>query len=182
MSPIMRIKGNTASLLITISLLLLLLVPGSARMIVNTILDKAVIAYGQVSQTNSNLTNQMTFQSIPPKKVHVGDIDIAYKMFGKGKPLLLIAGSGATMDMWDLTVLKQLSPNHTVIIFDNRGKGQTSAGTVKNMTMSQFVNDTAGLIDVLGTQKPVDVLGDYSQIRGHCIKILLNFRCNWNQA
>ena len=27
------------------------------------------------------------------------------------------------------------------------------------MTMSQFANDTAGLIDALGIQKPVDVLG-----------------------
>jgi pimeloyl-ACP methyl ester carboxylesterase len=63
------------------------------------------------------------------------------------------------MDMWDPTVLKLLSINHTVIIFDNRGKGQTSAGTIKNMTMSQFANDTAGLIDALKIKKPVDVLG-----------------------
>ena len=27
------------------------------------------------------------------------------------------------------------------------------------MTFSQFANDTAGLIDALGIQKPVDVLG-----------------------
>ena len=26
------------------------------------------------------------------KKVHVGDIDIAYKMFGKGDPIILISG------------------------------------------------------------------------------------------
>jgi len=97
--------------------------------------------------------------NIQTKKVRVGDIDIAYKIFGKGKPLLLIAGSGANMDMWDPTVLKQLSANHTVIIFDSRGKGQTSAGTIKNMTISQFANDTAGLIDALGIQKPVDILG-----------------------
>jgi pimeloyl-ACP methyl ester carboxylesterase len=53
-------------------------------------------------------------------------------MFGKGRPLLLIAGAGATMDAWDPIVLKQLSANHTVIIFDNRGIGQTSAGTIRS--------------------------------------------------
>lgn len=68
-------------------------------MIANIILDKAVIAYGQVNKTDTNLTNPIAYQNIPPKKVHLGDIDIAYKTFGKGKPLLLIAGSGAYMDM-----------------------------------------------------------------------------------
>lgn len=121
-------------------------------------------AYGQsnqiISSGNNNAnTNSLAVQDILAKKVHVGDIDIAYKIFGKGKPLLLIAGSGASMDMWDPIVLKQLSINHTVVIFDNRGKGQTSAGTIKNMTMSQFANDTAGLIDALGFKEPIDILG-----------------------
>ena len=159
MSHITRIKRNTASILVNISLLLLLLIPSNAMVISNTILDKTTIAYGQTNQMNSNLTTPVVPENIPLKRVHVGDIDIAYKTFGKGKPLLLIAGSGATMDMWDPTVLKQLSVNHTVIIFDNRGKGQTSTGIIKNMTMSQFANDTAGLIDALGIQKPIDVLG-----------------------
>jgi len=111
------------------------------------------------SPSSSYTSSSSLINSIAAKKVKVGDIDVAYKIFGKGKPLLLIAGSGASMDMWDPTVLKQLSANHTVIIFDNRGKGQTSVGTIKNMTMSQFANDTAGLIDALAIQKPVDVLG-----------------------
>jgi pimeloyl-ACP methyl ester carboxylesterase len=111
------------------------------------------------AQTNSTLNGSSLISSMATKKVKVGDIDVAYKIFGKGKPLLLIAGSGASMDMWDPIVLKLLSINHTVIIFDNRGKGQTSAGTIKNMTMSQFANDTAGLIDALKIKKPVDILG-----------------------
>jgi hypothetical protein len=40
MSHIMKIKGNTtASFLITISLLLLLVIPGSAKLIVNALLQ-----------------------------------------------------------------------------------------------------------------------------------------------
>lgn len=114
---------------------------------------------GASAQTNSTLNGSSLISSMAAKKVKVGDIDVAYKIFGKGKPLLLIAGSGASMDMWDPKVLKQLSTNHAVIIFDNRGKGQTSVGTIKNMTMSQFANDTVGLIDALGIRKPIDILG-----------------------
>jgi hypothetical protein len=97
-------------------------------MVANTILDKAVIAYGQVNKMNSNLTNPIASQNIPLKKVHVGDIDIAYKMFGKGEVLLLIPGSSMTMDEWEPNVLNRLASNHTVIIFDNRGIGNTTAG------------------------------------------------------
>ena len=44
-------------------------------------------AYSQTSQTNS-----FDMQNIPTKKVHVGDIDIAYKTFGKDEPILLFNG------------------------------------------------------------------------------------------
>ena len=47
-------------------------------------------AYGQASQVNSdknNNANLLNVQNIPAKKVHVGDMDIAYKVFGKGKNL-----------------------------------------------------------------------------------------------
>jgi hypothetical protein len=40
-------------------------------------------AYGQPDQTNSNNTKSLNVQNIPAKKVHVGDIDIAYKVLSK---------------------------------------------------------------------------------------------------
>jgi hypothetical protein len=129
-------KGNTTSALIITIILLLLLIPSSAMVIANTILDKAANAYA--NQMNSNLTNPIATQNILPKKVHVGDIDIAYKMFGKGEPLLLIPGFSQTMDMWDPVVLDRLSSNHTVIIFDNRGIGKTTAGN-KTWSIEQSI-------------------------------------------
>jgi pimeloyl-ACP methyl ester carboxylesterase len=106
--------------------------------------------------TNDNATS-LNVQDIPIQKVHVGDIDIAYKVFGQGDPILLISGSGAVMDQWDPTILRDLSSNHTVIIFDHRGVGNTTAGT-KPFSMIQFANDTAGLLDALNIQK-ADILG-----------------------
>ena len=55
------------------------------------------------------------------------------------------------------SILKAISLNHTVIIFDNRGVGNTTAGT-KPFSIIQFANDTSGLLDALKIQK-ADVLG-----------------------
>jgi pimeloyl-ACP methyl ester carboxylesterase len=62
------------------------------------------------------------------------------------------------MDMWSPLLLEQLtSSNYSVTIFDNRGAGESTAGT-KEFSIGQFANDTAGLLDALNITK-VDVLG-----------------------
>ena len=61
------------------------------------------------------------------------------------------------MDNWDPILLERLAFNHTVIIFDNRGIGNTTSGE-KGFSMVQFANDTASLLDVLQI-KQIDVLG-----------------------
>jgi hypothetical protein len=120
-------------------------------------------AYGQVSQMdsitgNNNNTNANTLniQNIPAKKVQVGDIDIAYKTFGKGDPILLINGYSFAMDSWDPTLLETLASNHTVIVFNNRGTGNTTSGS-EQFSIEQFANDTAGLLEALNINK-ADVL------------------------
>lgn len=114
--------------------------------------------FGQMNTTEER-TNALSFlHNIQTKMVRVNDIDIAYKIFGKGEPLLLIPGFSMTMDIWDPVTLYKLSSNHTIIIFDNRGLGKTTVGT-KTWSIEQFANDTAGLIDALGIKKPVDILG-----------------------
>ena len=64
--------------------------------------------------------------------------------------------SGSKND-WDQTFLNGLSKNHTVIVFDNRGIGNTTIGS-KNFTIEQFAADSAGLLDALKINKS-DVLG-----------------------
>jgi pimeloyl-ACP methyl ester carboxylesterase len=49
--------------------------------------------------------------------------------------------------------------NNTLIIFDNRGIGQTTAGNNTAFSIEQFTNDTTVLIDALKVRQPVDVLG-----------------------
>jgi pimeloyl-ACP methyl ester carboxylesterase len=115
------------------------------------------LIYGQTNQTISEIVGSLNIQDIQAKKVHVGDIDIAYKTFGKGDHILLISGSGNVMDVWPTHFLKELASNHTVIIFDNRGVGNTTVGT-RPFSIGQFANDTVGLLDALDIQR-IDVLG-----------------------
>jgi pimeloyl-ACP methyl ester carboxylesterase len=67
------------------------------------------------------------------------------------------------MDAWDPSFLTGISSNHTVIAFDQRGVGNTTAGS-KPYTYLQLANDTAGLLDALKIPK-ADVMG-YS-LGGH---------------
>jgi pimeloyl-ACP methyl ester carboxylesterase len=126
-------------------------------------ITKAVYGQPAPDQTNSNTTSSVNMQDIPLKKVHVGDIDVAYKMFGKGDPIVLFSGASDNMDAWDPSFLTGISSNHTVIAFDQRGIGNTTAGS-KPYTYLQLANDSAGLLDALKIPK-ADIMG-YS-LGGH---------------
>lgn len=89
--------------------------------------------------------------------IPVGDINISCRVFGQGDPIVMIIGYGSTMDMWDPLLLNELSSRHKVIVFDNRGMGNTTA-LPGDFSIVQFANDTAGLMDALGI-KGANVLG-----------------------
>ena len=79
------------------------------------------IVNGQTNVTQANSTNTtanlVNTQDIPLQKVPVGDIEMAYKIFGKGDPIILHNGASDNMDAWDPAFLTKLASNHTVIIF-----------------------------------------------------------------
>jgi pimeloyl-ACP methyl ester carboxylesterase len=119
--------------------------------------NNSQVVLGQSKETTSNLKNAINIHEIETKKVRVGDIDIAYKIFGNGDPVLLINGYSAPMDFWDPDLLSKLASNYTVIVFNNRGIGNSSSGD-KKFTLAQFANDTSGLLDALKIEK-ADVIG-----------------------
>ncbi len=89
---------------------------------------------------------------VEAKSVPVGDINIAYKILGQGDPIVLIMGYSSTMDMWDPRFLDNLSSKYKVVIFDNRGMGNTTAPP-GDFSIAQFANDTAGLMTALGIER-----------------------------
>ena len=85
-------------------------------------------------------------------KIKVGDIEIGYREYGKGFPLVKIVGFASTMDGGDPELVAALAERFTVVTFDNRGMGETNAGT-RPFTIEQFAEDTAGLMDALGIER-----------------------------
>src|ERR687890_2119077 len=146
-------KSKEAQLHHLISSFILLFV----LIISSSIVTNTHIVYGQTNQTIAENEDLLNIQDIPLKKVHVGDIDVAYKMFGKGDPIILFNGASDNMDAWDPSFLKGLSSNHTVIAFDQRGIANTTIGS-KPYTYQQIADDAAGLLDALKIPK-ADVMG-----------------------
>ena len=149
-----KINGNKTSVFIII-FTFIMIIPSTAIIMLTITTNNPV--YGQQDKTNFNETDSLTIQSIPAKKVHVGDIEIAYKMLGKGDPILLFNGASDGMDQWDPSFPMTLSSNHTVIAFDSRGLGNTTMG-YKPYSMQQLADDAAGLLDALKIPK-ADVMG-----------------------
>ena len=148
-----KINGNKTSIF-TIIFMFTMIIPTTAIMLTTTTTNPI---YGQPDKTGFNVTDSSNIQSIPAKKVQVGDIEIAYKMLGKGDPILLYNGASDGMDEWDPSFPRSLSSNHTVIAFDSRGLGNTTMGS-KPYTYQQLANDAAGLLDALKIPK-ADVMG-----------------------
>lgn len=124
--------------------------------------------YGSTEPDHINpFASASSFQSkafildnMPSHNISVDDISIAYKQMGNtdGKPIILITGASSTMDMWNPLLLEALiSANYKLIIFENRGVGESTAGT-KEFSINQFANDTLGLLNALRINK-TDVLG-----------------------
>jgi hypothetical protein len=65
------------------------------------IVTNTPLVYGQTNKTISDNAKLLNIEDIPAKKVHVGDIDIGYKILGKGEPILLFNGASDNMDAWD---------------------------------------------------------------------------------
>src|SRR5919108_2212293 len=150
-----KIRENASSVLITI-FLFVLIITLPTTMTTSITINRV---YGQQpDRTDLNITDSSAnIQNTSEKIVQVGDIDIAYKMLGKGEPIVLISGGSADKNAWDPSFINDLSSNHTVIVFDNRGVGNTTIGS-QPYTIEQLANDTAGLLDALKIQN-ANVLG-----------------------
>jgi pimeloyl-ACP methyl ester carboxylesterase len=78
----------------------------------------------------------------------VNGIDIYYEVHGRGPPLLLIMGLGASASAW-WKQLPDFSRCYRVVAFDNRGAGRSDKPN-EPYTIAQMADDAAGLLDALG--------------------------------
>lgn len=93
----------------------------------------------------------------PTMVVSTSDGNVGYREVGTGSPILLIMGYGGSMDAWAPSFVDALAADHTVIVFDNAGVGDTSA-LPSPLTISAMARQTSALIDALKLHRPA-VLG-----------------------
>ena len=88
--------------------------------------------------------------------VKVNGIDLYYEIHGSGEPLLLIEGLGYSAWMW-YKQIPVLSKRFQVILFDNRGAGNTDKPD-SEYSIEIMADDASGLLRTLGIG-PVHALG-----------------------
>jgi pimeloyl-ACP methyl ester carboxylesterase len=81
-------------------------------------------------------------------RAEVGDIDIYYRRYGSGDPVLMLHGGFAFAENW-IGQIPALARHYRVIAPDSRGHGRTTLGT-QPLTYRQMAADAAGLIEKLG--------------------------------
>jgi pimeloyl-ACP methyl ester carboxylesterase len=86
----------------------------------------------------------------------LSDVRCFYELLGHGEPLLLIPGLGVTSRIWD-AVVPELSQHFSLILFDNRGVGQSQAKRHPSR-ISNFSSDIIELLDYLQVER-THVLG-----------------------
>lgn len=96
-------------------------------------------------------------------KTHLSDIEMFYDERGAGQPVLFIHGYPLSRQMWQ-PQLDDLSEAARIITPDLRGYGETESGPydLNNpapISMEQFADDCAALLNTLGIQQKVMVCG-----------------------
>lgn len=85
-------------------------------------------------------------------KLKVNNTNLYYELHGAGIPLVLIGGLKSDHTNWT-NVLDIFAKHHQVLIFDNRGAGQSDAPN-QSFTIADMAEDLAALIDKLNLERP----------------------------
>jgi pimeloyl-ACP methyl ester carboxylesterase len=90
------------------------------------------------------------------RRVVANGVALRVEEIGEGPPLLCIMGLGASLETW-IAQREALAAHHRVILFDNRGAGE-SESPPPPWTVPDMAADAVGVLDALGIGR-ADVLG-----------------------
>ena len=83
--------------------------------------------------------------------IQANGIKIYYELHGQGEPLVLISGLTEDHTAWE-NVLEKLAQSFRVLIFDNRGAGQSTSPKT-SFTIGDMAKDTVALLQALDIPK-----------------------------
>jgi 3-oxoadipate enol-lactonase len=87
------------------------------------------------------------------RRIRLGDVELAYRITGRGKPLILVHGLACGQRMW-FHQRRKLSDRHTVITYDQRGHGESDApDDATRYSGGHLARDLTGVIDALNYDK-----------------------------
>lgn len=81
-------------------------------------------------------------------KIKVNDVNLYYESYGQGEPIIFVAGYSADHFTWQ-GLIEHFSKNYQMIIFDNRGSGQSDIPDIP-YTVTMMANDVIVLAEKLG--------------------------------
>jgi pimeloyl-ACP methyl ester carboxylesterase len=116
----------------------------------------------------------------------IGDVDLHYAIYGKGRPIVLLHDSLGNSGHWGNQVAT-LAVDHKVIVVDSRGQGRSSRGD-KPYSYAVMADDTYGLLRELKLKDAIVVgWGDGAIIglelamkRPRLVRKLIMFGGNYN--
>ncbi len=121
------------------------------------------------------------------KTISLSTADISYIDQGTGAPILLIHGFPLDHTMWDAQI-SVLAEKYRVIAPDLRGFGESSLGTIdpaKGISMEQYADDLAELLDKLGVSEPIVLVGfsmggyvAWQFVRKHAVQLRALAQCD----
>jgi 3-oxoadipate enol-lactonase len=82
--------------------------------------------------------------------VHIGNADMNVEVGGEGKPLILIHGLGADLNLWN-HVVPYLCKRRKVIRYDLRGAGLTRSAE-KHLSIDLWASDLESIMDHFGIE------------------------------
>jgi pimeloyl-ACP methyl ester carboxylesterase len=92
----------------------------------------------------------MAAESLPT--IAVDGAQIAYRRIGRGRPLVVLNGFGATSADWDPSFIDQLASSNELILLNNRGIGG-SIDDGQPFDIAKLAADAAHAIETLGVKR-----------------------------
>lgn len=89
-------------------------------------------------------------------KTSIDGLSFHYEIHGSGEPILLVHGFPLSGRLWE-PITAALSQDYRVIVPDLRGFGGSETST--STSMARYVDDLVGLLDAIGENRPVTLVG-----------------------